>query len=168
MGETVKYKDKRRVSWPIAAGVLAVATLGGWFFYHRVLNPSADAVEVSTITVERGTIEIPVNNSGVVEFAGQQTLKSPTDGTVDRVLVRVGDRVPSGGELITLRNNIEDQTNVAIKPLEIREKQLSLANTERKVLQEQDDLTIAQTELQRLLQENIARESQLATEELNR
>ncbi len=168
MGETVKYKDKRRVSWPIAAGVLAVTTLGGWFFYHRVLNPSADAVEVSTITVERGTIEIPVNNSGVVEFAGQQTLKSPTDGTVDRVLVRVGDRVPSGGELITLRNNIEDQTNVAIKPLEIREKQLSLANTERKVLQAQDDLTIAQTELQRLLQENIARESQLATEELNR
>ncbi|MCT7986346.1 HlyD family efflux transporter periplasmic adaptor subunit [Laspinema sp. A4] len=168
MGETVKYKDKRRVSWPIAAGVLAVATLGGWVFYGRVLNSSAGAVEVSTIAVERGTIEISVNNSGVVEFGGQQTLKSPTDGTVDRVLVRVGDRVPSGGELITLRNNIEDQTTVAINPLKIREKQLSLGNTERKVLQAQDDLTIAQTELQRLVQENISRESLRATEESNR
>ncbi|MCT7959112.1 HlyD family efflux transporter periplasmic adaptor subunit [Laspinema sp. D1] len=167
MGETVKYKDKRRGFWPIAAGVLAVATLGGWVFYGRVLNPSA-AVEVSTIAVELGTIEISVNNSGVVEFGGQQTLKSPRDGTVDRVLVQVGDRVPSGGELITLRDNLDQQTNFAIKPLEIREQQLSLANTERKVLEAQDDLTIAQTELQRLVQENISRESQLATLEATR
>lgn len=168
MGETVKYKDKRRASWPIAAGVLAVATVGGWFFYDRVLNPSASAVEVSTITVELGTIEVSVSNSGVVEFGAQQTLKSPTDGTVDRVLVRVGDRVSSGEELITLRNNIEEQTNVAIKPLEIREKQLALANTERKVLEAQDELIIAQTELQRLVQENVSRESQQATLESNR
>ncbi|MCT7966412.1 HlyD family efflux transporter periplasmic adaptor subunit [Laspinema sp. D1] len=167
VGETVKYKDKRRGFWPIAAGVLAVATLGGWVFYGRVLNPSA-AVEVSTIAVELGTIEISVNNSGVVEFGGQQTLKSPRDGTVDRVLVQVGDRVPSGGELITLRDNLDQQTNFAIKPLEIREQQLSLANTERKVLEAQDDLTIAQTELQRLVQENISRESQLATLEATR
>ncbi len=168
MGETVKYKDKRRVSWPIAAGVLAVATLGAWVVYSRVLNPSASAVEISTIVVELGTIEISVNNSGIVEFGGQQTLKSPTDGTVDQVLVRVGDRVPSGGELITLRNNIEEQTNVAIKPLEIREKQLALANTERKVLEAQDNLTIAQKELQQLLHENISRESQLAAKESTR
>ncbi|AFY80600.1 HlyD family efflux transporter periplasmic adaptor subunit [Oscillatoria acuminata] len=168
VGETVKYKDKRRVSWPIAAGILAVATLGGWVVYGRVLNLSGGAVEVSTIAVELGTIEISVNNSGVVEFGGQQTLKSPTDGTVDRVLVRVGDRVPSGRELITLRNNIDEQTNFVIKPLEIRESQLALANRERNVLEAQDDLTIAQTELQRLLQENISRESGLATEELTR
>ena len=168
MGETVKYKEKRRGLWPIAAGVLAVATLGAWGFYSRFLNPSAGVVEVSTITVELGTIEISVNNSGVVEFGGQQTLKSPTDGTVDRVLVQVGDRVPSGGELITLRHNLDHQTNLAIQPLQIREKQLSLATTERKVLEAQDNLTIAQTELQRLLQENISRESQLANQELNR
>ncbi|MCT7954279.1 HlyD family efflux transporter periplasmic adaptor subunit [Laspinema palackyanum] len=168
MGETFKYKEKWRVSWPIAAGVLALATVGGWFFYGRVLNPSANAVEVSTIAVELGTIEIAVNNSGVVEFGGQQTLKSPTDGTVDRVLVQVGDRVPSGGELITLRNNLEEQTTFATKPLEIREKQLSLANTERKVLEAQDNLTIAQTELQQLIQQNISRESQLATQESTR
>jgi HlyD family secretion protein len=168
VGETVKYKDKRRGFWPIAAGVLAVATVGGWVFYGRVLNPSGGAVEVSTITVELGTIEISVNNSGIVEFGGQQTLKSPTDGTVDRVLVQVGDRVPSGGELITLRNNLEQQTNFAIKPLEIREKQLSLATTERKVLEAQDNLTIAQIQLQRLVQENVSRESQLANQELNR
>ncbi|MCT7994232.1 HlyD family efflux transporter periplasmic adaptor subunit [Laspinema sp. C5] len=168
VGETVKYKDKRPSSWPIAAGVLAVATVGGWFFYSRVLNPSTSAVEVSTIAVERGTIEISVNNSGVVEFGGQQTLKSPTDGTVDRVLVRVGDLVPSGGELITLRQNPEEQTNVAIKPLEIREYQIALANTERKVLEAQDDLKIAQSKLQQLLQENVSRESQLATQEATR
>ncbi len=168
VGETVKYKDKRRVSWPIAVGVLAVGSLLAWGFSSRILNPSAGAVEVSTIAVELGTIEISINNSGVVEFGGQQTLKSPTDGTVDLVLVQVGDRVQAGRELITLRNDIEEHTNFVIKPLEIQGKQLALANMERKVLEAQDNLIIAKTELQRLLEENISRESLLATEELTR
>lgn len=168
MGETVKYKDKRRLSWPIAAGVLVVATLGAWVVYSRVLNPSSGAVEVSTIAVERGTIEISVNNSGVVEFGGQQTLKSPTDGTVDRVLVRIGDRVQSGNELITLRPDLNQQTNFATQPLEIREKQLSFANTRRKVGEAEEDLRLAQSKLNQLIQENINRENQLATSQLNR
>lgn len=168
MGETFKYQDKRRYSWPIAVGVLAVGSLLAWGFSSRILNPSAGAMEVSTIAVERGTIEISINNSGVVEFSGQQTLKSPTDGTVDRVLVQVGDRVQSGGELITLRPNFDQQTDFAIKPLEIQERQLALATTERKVLEAQDNLIIAKTELERLLQENISRESQLANQESTR
>lgn len=168
MGETLKYKDKRRYHWPIAAGILAVASFGAWVVYSRVLNPSAGAVEVSTIAVELGTIEISVNNSGVVEFGGQQTLKSPTDGTVDRVLVQVGDRVQSGSELITLRPDLNQQTNFATQPLEIREKQLSFANTRRKVAEAEEDLRLAQNKLTQLVQENITRENQLATSQLTR
>lgn len=166
MGEHYKEKYIKGVRWLVGSAMLALTCMGGWLVYLRVVNQSGEPVAVSAIAVELGTVEISVSESGIVELGGQQTLKSPTDGTVDRVLVEVGDRVKSGEQLITLRNS-EQQTTLAIQPLEIQKKQLSLANKRQQVLEAEKNLEAAKEELQALTDSNIEREAAIATERLN-
>lgn len=87
------------------SGILTAIAIVGWFGYDYYLSQSTEAVSVSLIPVEKGTVEITVSESGKVELGGQQTLKSPGENaTVEQVLVDEGDRISVGETLLVLRD----------------------------------------------------------------
>jgi len=102
--ETATKKLKQGMRWLTVSAVLATASLGGWWLYSRRLNPSSNVVEVRLIRVKTDSLEEPITETGILELGGQRTLKSPADGTVEKVLVEVGDRIEIGEQLILLRS----------------------------------------------------------------
>ena len=77
----------------------------------------------------------------------QQILKSPAEGAVDQVLVRLGDQVKSGQPLIILRNP-ERQTILANQQLQIQKQELTLARNRQKVVEAEEKLKVAKQENQ--------------------
>lgn len=129
--------------------VLAAMGAGGLLTYLLVANRSPDPIEVSTLTVERGTVETTVNESGVVMLRNQQTLTSPTEGGVDQVFVQSGDRVEAGQVLLTLRYP-ERQTALAEQQVKIQQQQRLLERYQRQIAEYQEQLQADEQELQEL------------------
>jgi HlyD family secretion protein len=143
-----KKQFKSGVQWLAWSGVLALVSTGGWLVYAQTFNQSAKPVPVRLVTVKRGNVEIVINESGTVELGGQQSLKSPGEVTVDRVLVGVGDRVRFGQQLLILRNQ-QSQTNLANQELRIQQQELKLARSRQKVEEASEKLAVAQQQLQK-------------------
>lgn len=144
--EQGKKKFNTGVEWLAWSGVLASVSAGGWLVYvHR--NRPPESAQQPVVTVERGNIETSINESGILELRGQQTLKSPAEGAVDRVLVRLGDRVKSGQPLIILRNP-DRQTILSNQQLQIEKQQLTLASNRQKVVEAEEKLKAAKRENQ--------------------
>ncbi|MEC4894910.1 MAG: HlyD family efflux transporter periplasmic adaptor subunit [Oscillatoria sp. PMC 1051.18] len=149
MQQLAKEKYKSGVKWLTWSAVLAVVSLGGWLVYTTRIQESSQSVEVRLLTVERDTLEEVINESGTVELAEQQTLKAPADGTVEKILVEVGDFVTSGKRLIVLRDP-EAQTKLADHQLEIQRQEVTLANAKSQVTAAQEKLKAAQAEVEKL------------------
>lgn len=144
--EQGKKKFKTGVKWLAWSGVLASVSAGGWLLYvHR--NRPPESAQQPVVTVERGNIETSINESGTLELRGQQTLKSPAEGAVERVLVRLGDRVKSDQPLIILRNP-DRQTILINQQLQIQKQQLTLANNRQKIAEAEEKLKVAKRENQ--------------------
>ncbi len=142
-----KKEFKTGVQWLAWSGAFALMGAGGWLVYIETWNRSIEPVAVPLLTVERGDVELVINESGTVELGGQQLLKSPGEVTVDRVLVSVGDSVKFGQQVVILRNQ-ERQNNLADQELQIRKQELTLARSRQKVGEAQEKLAVAQKELQ--------------------
>ncbi len=86
--------------WLIAAAVVLVLGLT----LYLVTRP--DKVEVSLVTVARGTVENTAANTraGTVEACQRSRLSLPMGGQIDQLLVAEGDHVDRGQLLITLWN----------------------------------------------------------------
>ncbi|MBW4626651.1 MAG: efflux RND transporter periplasmic adaptor subunit [Brasilonema octagenarum HA4186-MV1] len=138
---------KSGVQWLAWSGVLALVSTGGWLVYIQTRNRPAESVVLPVVTVERGNIETTINESGTLELRGQQTLKSPAEGAVEQVLVRLGDQVKSGQPLIILRNP-ERQTILANQQLQIQKQELTLARNRQKVVEAEEKLKAAKQENQ--------------------
>lgn len=143
-----KNKFKPGVQSLVWLGVALVST-GGWLTYVLFLDRSADPVAVSLLTVERGTVETTINESGTVELREQRSLKSPTEGAVDQVLVQPGDKVKSGQVLVTLRYP-ERQTALGNQQLQIQQEELTLARNRQKIVEAQEQLIADERELRKL------------------
>ena len=104
MEQLSKQKFKRGVQWLSWSGVLATVGAGSILAYSLVFNQPTTPISVRVATVERGTIEESVNESGTLELGNQQILKSPAEATVEQVLVQLGTGVKAGRELIVLRD----------------------------------------------------------------
>ncbi|QDL09765.1 efflux transporter periplasmic adaptor subunit [Brasilonema octagenarum UFV-E1] len=138
---------KSGVQWLAWSGVLALVSTGGWLVYIQTRNRPAESVALPVVTVERGNIETTINESGTLELRGQQTLKSPAEGAVEQVLVRLGDQVKSGQPLIILRNP-DRQTILANQQLQIQKQELTLARNRQKVVEAEEKLKVAKQENQ--------------------
>ncbi len=93
---------RRFITFLLIAVVVAV---GGWFAYQRfVVQPQAQAQESSyeTAAVERGNILSTVNAAGSIEPESQVSLLFRSAGTVNNVLVSVGETVQAGQLLAEL------------------------------------------------------------------
>lgn len=155
-------KFKTGVKWIAWSGILTVVGVGGWLIYIQNFNKSTDAVAVPVTKVERSNVEITVNQGGTVELGGQQSLKSPGEVAVERVLVKVGDRVQKGEKLLQLRNQ-EQQSSLANKDLEVRKQQVVLGRSRQKVTEAQEKLAVAQKELQKPIKEELEIKKQQLT-----
>ncbi len=150
--ETVaKQKFNTGLKWIASSTMLVVVSAGGWLGYDSIRNQSLEPLAVQSFTVKKDTVENLINESGIVELASQQTLKSPVDGggIVERVLVQVGDRVKSGQILVMLRNP-EQQTALAQQQLEIQKQELQLERNREKIIEASRKLTVARQEIEGL------------------
>lgn len=156
---------KRGIRWLVGSGVLTLASVGGWLVYTQLLSPSAKPIPVAVVTVERDTIETTINESGTVELRGQQTLKSPTEGAVDRVLVEPGETVKAGQTLVVLRYP-ERQTALANQQVKIQKQALTLERDRQKIGELQEQLADEERDQQKL--ESLSRQGALAQEEVQK
>lgn len=154
---------RRGIRWLVGSGVLTLASIGGWLVYTQMLSPSAKPIPVGMVTVERDTIETTINESGTVELRGQQTLKSPTEGAVDRVLVEPGDAVKAGQTLVVLRYP-ERQTALANQQVKIQKQALTLERDRQKIGELQEQLADEERDQQKL--ESLSRQGALAQDEV--
>ena len=144
-----KSKFKTGVQWLVWLGALALVSIGVWLTYLLFLERSAEPVAVSLLTVERGTVETTINESGTVELREQRSLKSPTEGAVDQVLVQPGDKVKSGQVLVTLRYP-ERQTALGNQQLQIQQEEITLARNRQKIVEAQEQLIADERERRNL------------------
>lgn len=158
---TIDYKVKtayeRGIKWLIAATLLTGVSFGGAWVYYRFQNRAPDAVTARLQKVELGNIEKKVNEGGTVELGGQRTIKSPADGAVDQVFVKLGDRIRSGQQLMSLRHP-ERETILSKQKLEIQKQEIIVERNRQQVIEAQTKLRLAQEKLKqdlRLAQEKI-------------
>lgn len=99
-------EEKRRtgVKWIVASALVLTAGVAGWLGYRSYVTPPVEPITVPTSAVEIGDVEVTVTESGTVELDEQQTFKSPSDVTVEAVLVEERQRVPAGTVLLELRD----------------------------------------------------------------
>ena len=143
----------------VGSGAIALATLGGTFFFWNTLSDSTDPISIRLVNVERHTIEVSINESGIIEFADQQTLTSPAEGAVERVFVSPGDRVTVGQTLITLRNP-QRQTALALQEVLIEQQNVVLERNRQRVVEAQEQLDAEEDELSNL--ENLLEQGAIA------
>jgi HlyD family secretion protein len=160
--EKSKTKFKTGVKWLVWSGIIALVGVGGWFLYIRNFNKSSEFVAVPIVPVKLDNVEITINEGGTVELGGQQSVKSPGEVAVERVLVKLGDRVGVGQQLLTLRNQ-QRQNNLAEQELKIDKQQLTLTRSRQKVVEAQDKLANAQREIR----EPIKQQLEIREQELN-
>lgn len=137
---------KTGVKWLIWSAVITLAGGGGIFAYGWYQTRQPEPVAVRIMPVKTGTIEDTINESGTVELGNQQTLKSPSDGAVDKILVEPGARVEFGQPLIILRNP-QRETILAKQKLEIQKQKLSIETNRQKIAEASEKLTTIQQAL---------------------
>lgn len=142
-----KSKFKTASQWLAWSGVLTVISVGGWLTYFLVINRPPEPVTVPLIAVERGNVETTINESGTVELREQRIIKSPTEGAVEQVMVKPGNKVKAGQVLLTLRY---PERNIALanQQLQIQLEELTLARNRQKIVEAQEQLAAESRELQ--------------------
>jgi len=149
--------------WLAWSAALAGICLAGWLSYFLVFHSAAEPVTVKMLAVETGTVENTIDESGTVELQGQRTIKSPTEGAVDRVLVQPGNKVKSGQVLVILRYP-ERQTALGNQQLKILEAQATLVRNRQKILEAQEQL-IADEKIRKKL-DALAKEGAVAQQQV--
>lgn len=88
--------------WIIAIVIVAAVGAGLYFFGPLRGSGSAAAGQFQTSPLERGSLTATVGATGVVRANQSATMAWQTTGTVDEVVVRVGDTVQAGDLLAAL------------------------------------------------------------------
>ncbi|MCU0543331.1 MAG: efflux RND transporter periplasmic adaptor subunit [Oscillatoriaceae cyanobacterium Prado104] len=137
---------KTGVKWLIWSAIITLTGAGGIFAYGWYQNRPPEPISVRIMQVKTGTIEDTINESGTVELGDQQTLKSPSESAVDKILVAPGDRIELGQPLIILRN-FQRETILAKQKLEIQKQKLTIETNVQKIAEASEKLKIAQQNL---------------------
>lgn len=100
-------KNSSKKKWIALALVLAVGT-GYYFFYPQ------KTVEVSqqTTIVKKGEILQRVTIAGVIEALKSTQVTAPYDGYVQKIFVKIGDKVKSGDPLVAISQTLQSSESV--------------------------------------------------------
>jgi HlyD family secretion protein len=137
-----KRAYQRGVKWLIIATLFTGVSLAGVALYYKLEKPGSKPVAAGLQKVELGTIENKISEGGTVALGGQRTIKSPADSAVDRVFVKMGDRIIAGQNLISLRST-EGENSLRQKQLEIQNQELVVERNRQKVEEAKTKLKIA-------------------------
>lgn len=162
-----KTKFKPSVKWLALPGIVTILSVGGWLIYVQNFNESSDAIAAPITKVKRSDVEVTINQGGTLELGSQQSLKAPGEVTVEKVLVRVRDKVRAGQQLLIIRDK-EQQNSLANKDLEIRKQEVILARNRQKVTEAQEKLLVAQKELREPIKQELEIDKQKLTLARNR
>jgi HlyD family secretion protein len=138
--------------WLTGAFILASVSLGGVWGYDWIKNRPLTPTSAELVEVELDNVENKISAGGTVELGGQRTIKSPEEGAVDRVLIKQGDRISSGQELIILRNP-QRETILNKKQLEIQRQEIIVERNREKIEEAQQKLKTAQVDYEQDLED---------------
>ncbi|MDI6891678.1 MAG: efflux RND transporter periplasmic adaptor subunit [Actinomycetota bacterium] len=106
----------KRVKWMILVGAVLLVSGVAW----GVVGARRAAVEVETITVEKGDISTVVSASGETIATKEVALNFKISGKLDEVLVKEGDAVEAGQTLARLdTRDLENQLEQARKQVSV-------------------------------------------------
>jgi HlyD family secretion protein len=120
---------------------------GGWVGYAYYKDFSKSPVSVSLMPVEQGNVEISFTEAGSIELGGQKSMKAPGDVTIEQVLVQEGQRVPSGQNLLFMRDR-EGQNQFQEQVIENRKLSESLTRKQAIIAEKLKKLNIVQKRYQ--------------------
>lgn len=141
--------------------VLIVAITGGLAIPLSGCTPESEATaieEYQVITVQRGDITIDMAAAGNLSYSLQEDLAFEMAGTVEEVLVEVGDSVEEGQVLarldssewedqLTAAENSLLQTEINVKNAEIALDNAKNPYTEEEIEEAEDELRMAENQL---------------------
>ena len=139
--------SKVALTWIAWSAVLGAVGFGGWQVYNRMLTSISEPLTVRLIEVNKGTVEDIINESGIVELGEQQSIKAAAEGTVAKVLVKVGDRIKAGQQLVLLEGS-QQQNNLREYQLQLQEAHLDIESSRQRVEKEREALMVVQKKLQ--------------------
>jgi HlyD family secretion protein len=130
----VKQSLRQGMTWFVGASLVVAIGIGTWVLYGRLKGQSSGNITAEVITVQKGTVEEVVSESGILELESQQQLKAAVQdaGVVEQVLVQVGDRVRVGQPLVILRSP-EQQTKLAEHELDIQRQQAEVRTKQQQI-----------------------------------
>ena len=122
---------KRLLSTPFMIGVIALASVAGYLGYTKVFAKQADAAStIQSAEVTLGNITASITASGSIKALVSSNLAFRTNGWVDDVYVKVGDKVIKGQPLAKLDSS---SLELAVRQAEasVASSQAKLANIQR-------------------------------------
>lgn len=140
-------RERMGLRWIIGSGLMLVVGIGGWLGYQAWQRQTLPPVEVVTLPVSRGNLEVTITEAGVVELGGQQTFKAPSDVTVQAVLVEERQRVQQGQVLLELRDR-DLQRQLDDQLVQNRIDELTLERNQERLEERRSRLGDAETRLQ--------------------
>jgi HlyD family secretion protein len=141
-------EESRRsgVKWIVGSGVLLAVGLSGWWGYSSFLKKTVVPIAIPTLSVQKGSIEVTITESGTVELGGQQTFKSPGDVTVEAVEVEERQQIEAGAVMLVLRDRTLEG-NLSTQQIETQKAENMLARKQEIVQEQQAKLQTAQDRL---------------------
>jgi HlyD family secretion protein len=140
------FKFKPGFKWLTIFASLTSVTLGVWLIFAIFTQNKTQTIPVRMVTVTQDIVEDKITGeSGILKLDNQRNIKSPITGTVEQVLVKIGDKVKKDQILIRLRDTEtqiklqEFASDLKEKNLQLVDKQSSLKRAESKLLETQQE-----------------------------
>ena len=121
-----KQRKRRMKNAIIAAVILAVLAVGGFFLYRFLTAQDSVESEIQTQTADISSIQSVVSGSGNARAKESAAITLTQGGTVQEVLVSAGDTVTVGQPLYTIRSQeAEDAVTTAQEKVDNLQKDMS-------------------------------------------
>lgn len=131
-----KAHEKKRRGKQIRNAIITVLVLvalgvGGWFLYGFLTQKEASNSQMQTSTAQVSSIQSTVQGSGIAKAKESAAIALTAGGTVQDVLVNVGDSVTAGQPLYVIRSQVaedavitaQERVNTLLKDMADLEKQ---------------------------------------------
>lgn len=117
----IKWTKKKKLFIIIALVIIIVPAV----FIYNSKQTKPTTGDVSTVKVQRGTIEHTIDGSGTLKPSERYALKTWAGGTVTEVMVSAGTQVKAGEPLLRVQNDeLESQARQASLEWEISQNEL--------------------------------------------
>jgi len=130
---------KKRKKWIIAI-IVTVVVLTGAFFGYRLIFKEEQPLAMAPVIVEamKGSIVVNVSGSGAVAPALKETVKAADGGKIKEFLVKEGDIVKKGQELLTYEGK-DLAEEIKQEEIVLKQKLQDLEDLQRKLKEQARD-----------------------------